>query len=889
MAQFTISIDENIFWVDNTFTTITDCASVFEYAVTAEDTEEIVITLSGDHSGTSYISNGVETAFSDTVTLNYNTSLIIRFTLLNSAVSGYFNEASIIISNSSTLSAVTSYTFVEERENDNPLCGKEGGTTLSLTTIGTTGAATLIADVLNIPIYGGLGAGGQVDTVNSGTDITVDNTDPVNPIVNFTGTYFTPTDLITDYAFSDNSTNWNTAFGWGDHAGLYLPIGTQLAQTKVLATDEYFTSYDATTGLFTTAVVTGGATPTLDEVLLEGNTSTTPILLDGGAGASGSYFTATKTDGASVSLGFTDSGTNNGAITFGNAFGGTGVLRYSDTATTPNFFNLPEPSFGSHIIPISISDGVTTLTPDSAGDINISSILGSGGVTDHTLLTNIGTNTHAQIDSHIADATIHFTQASISITESQVSDLGPYNNYVHPTGDGNLHVPANSTTNDGKVLTAGATAGLYTWETIPAGVTDHTLLSNIGTNTHAQIDTHIADATIHFTQAQISITESQISDLTHFVPTNLLTDYSFTDNSVTWNALVTFPGFGTLSGDYGYTEPTHALADLTDVDATVGSPTDGKILVYRTAGTDWVLEDKPIPGGGGATQLNELSDVTNVTYTNRHVLIADGVDYDSRALVEADISDLGTYLTTLAFAGLSDYPTNAIGALTNDGAGNLTWAASGSSLPVVDTTAVVKGSVDDTKLLRFEVDGITTSTTRVITQPDYDVNLNDVYYIDGGDATVDIGEGGSPPTYGGASPITTAYKTADESKVSDNTQVLDTDLQMELEANSVYNIQASWIVSGDSTSDFRWLFEVPTGASGNYADGVQTSAGSAGIITFATAKTIQTTSSIKYGSIVGIITTTDAGTFGLKWSQGNLNVASTTLYKGSNIILTKLA
>ena len=188
MAQFTISIDdENIFWVDNTFTTITDCASVFEYAVTAEDTEEIVITLSGDHSGTSYISNGVETAFSDTVTLNYNTSLIIRFTLLNSAVSGYFNEASIIISNSSTLSAVTSYTFVEERENDNPLCGKEGGTTLSLTTIGTTGAATLIDDVLNIPIYGGLGAGGQVDTVNSGTDITVYNTDPVNPIVNFTG------------------------------------------------------------------------------------------------------------------------------------------------------------------------------------------------------------------------------------------------------------------------------------------------------------------------------------------------------------------------------------------------------------------------------------------------------------------------------------------------------------------------------------------------------------------------------------------------------------------------------------------------------------------------------------------------------------------------------
>lgn len=38
------------------------------------------------------------------------------------------------------------------------------------------------------------------------------------------------------------------------------------------------------------------------------------------------------------------------------------------------------------------------------------------------------------------------------------------NAYEHPTGDGNLHVPATGTTNAGKVLTAGSTAGELIWK-----------------------------------------------------------------------------------------------------------------------------------------------------------------------------------------------------------------------------------------------------------------------------------------------------------------------------------------------------------------------------------------------------------------------------------------
>ena len=43
------------------------------------------------------------------------------------------------------------------------------------------------------------------------------------------------------------------------------------------------------------------------------------------------------------------------------------------------------------------------------------------------------------------------------------------NNYSHPTGDGNQHVPATGTTNNGKFLKSGAAAGSASWQTILAG------------------------------------------------------------------------------------------------------------------------------------------------------------------------------------------------------------------------------------------------------------------------------------------------------------------------------------------------------------------------------------------------------------------------------------
>lgn len=74
------------------------------------------------------------------------------------------------------------------------------------------------------------------------------------------------------------------------------------------------------------------------------------------------------------------------------------------------------------------------------------------------------------------DTTIGFLDGKLLAgTEIDLTVGGPAGDETltisHETGDGHLHVPANSTTNNGKVLTAGAVAGTYTWET-PTTVDD---------------------------------------------------------------------------------------------------------------------------------------------------------------------------------------------------------------------------------------------------------------------------------------------------------------------------------------------------------------------------------------------------------------------------------
>ena len=208
---------------------------------------------------------------------------------------------------------------------------------------------------------------------------------------------------------------------------------------------------------------------------------------------------------------------------------------------------------------------------------------------DHTVILNRGVNTHAQIDSHIADTTLHYPQSAISHlniqdvgtnTHAQIdshiaSTLNPHGVTIGqavsaaslgftkgtvyvangssivalPPGANGLSLKTNSATTSGLEWTSDngeantissvgtgtslvqgksgvdlqvrsvssstpttlsiSNVGSDTVFTLNIGAINHQLLNNVGTNTHAQIDAHIAN-----TSNPHNVTIDQVSPTT---------------------------------------------------------------------------------------------------------------------------------------------------------------------------------------------------------------------------------------------------------------------------------------------------------------------------------------------------------------------------------------
>lgn len=126
-------------------------------------------------------------------------------------------------------------------------------------------------------------------------------------------------------------------------------------------------------------------------------------------------------------------------------------------------------------------------------------------------------------------------------------------------------------------------------------------------------------------------------------------------------------------------------------------------LVYQSGNDIYAL------GRDNAFDLAETPANVDLTWGSR------GITFRAPSSAIADGDIVATHLHFY-----QDEATNELKAKWKESGGsvNTITFGGGASNPFDDATAIIKGSADATKLLRIEVDGITTGTTRVWTAPD---------------------------------------------------------------------------------------------------------------------------------------------------------------------------
>ena len=128
---------------------------------------------------------------------------------------------------------------------------------------------------------------------------------------------------------------------------------------------------------------------------------------------------------------------------------------------------------------------------DSVGQLDSSMVSVDSSLVDHTLVQNRGTNTHTQIDNHIAD-----TSNPHSVTANQTGAFAT-SEFVNSSS---------GVVDAGKPVVLNASGELDgSMVTVDSSMVDHTLIQNIGTNSHTQIDSHISS-----TANPHSVTSAQV-------------------------------------------------------------------------------------------------------------------------------------------------------------------------------------------------------------------------------------------------------------------------------------------------------------------------------------------------------------------------------------------
>jgi len=150
----------------------------------------------------------------------------------------------------------------------------------------------------------------------------------------------------------------------------------------------------------------------------------------------------------------------------------TGSIRYNSTTKRREKYNgtswveLQAKASGAYDERVAQADKLTTprtitLSGVVGGSANFD---GSANVTITVTMDDASTTAKGRVELATDAEAITGTDATRAVTPAAAKAAIDAAAYTHPTGDGNLHVPATGTANSGKVLTAGATAGSASWQ-----------------------------------------------------------------------------------------------------------------------------------------------------------------------------------------------------------------------------------------------------------------------------------------------------------------------------------------------------------------------------------------------------------------------------------------
>lgn len=226
---------------------------------------------------------------------------------------------------------------------------------IALTTTGTSGAATFNGTTLNIPNYA-TGSGVVQSVVGTSNRITVNSTDPANPVVDIAATYVGQTSITTLGTIATGTWNGTAIAGqYGGtgvaNTGKTITLGGNLTTSGAFAST--FTMTNTTTVTFPTTgtlatttdianMVTAAATFATDESILRADGT--------GRGAQATSTNATLTDAGALTLaglatatGFSPTATTAtgnrlylpAANTLGLAINGTGAVQLTATVLSP--------------------------------------------------------------------------------------------------------------------------------------------------------------------------------------------------------------------------------------------------------------------------------------------------------------------------------------------------------------------------------------------------------------------------------------------------------------------------------------------------------------------------------------------------------------------------